>query len=300
MTRAGRLAELDAEAGIDLGHGIRPSREDADLAPVDDLADALTEVCAAYLRGKIAAADNPDVYQVIIHAGAGAITEDATAAAPTADPASGPPGASAEAPRRWPASHPAREDRCHVEDGPAISPSALRYIGCNATVSAMAHDADGSILAVGRRSRSAPAALRRAVRERDRYRCRFPGCESRKVDLHHIRYWSSGGQTSLANLVCLCKRHHRVVHDKGYIITGTGEFRTPAGTLIPHSPPLPRPVGDITTSHDASIAYHTIIPPHSGERLNLHEAIWTCLHNAELNAERRRQPQPRQQPQRAA
>jgi hypothetical protein len=46
--------------------------------------------------------------------------------------------------------------------------------------------------------------------------------------------------------------------------------------------------GDITTSHTAAIAYHTVVPPHSGERLNLHYAISVCLDNAE-NAARRRQ-----------
>ncbi len=244
---------------------------------MEDLADALTEVCASFLQGKIATADNPDVYQVIIHAGAAAITGDEPAgvSAETREPAAA-------------AAHPARQDRCHVEDGPALSPSALRYIGCNATISTMVHDASGAILAVGRRTRKAPPALRRAVLERDRHRCRFPGCQSRKVDLHHIRYWSNGGQTSLDNLTSLCKRHHRLVHDKGYIITGSGQFRTPKGILIPHSPPLPQADGDITTSHDADVAYHTIVPPYSGERLSLHEAIWICLSNAEIKAERQR------------
>ena len=47
--------------------------------------------------------------------------------------------------------------------------------------------------------------------------------------------------------------------------------------------PLPRGSG-----HEADIACHTIVPPYSGERLNLHDAIFICLANAE-NAERRRQ-----------
>ena len=96
-----------------------------------------------------------------------------------------------------PESHPAWPGRCHLEDGDAISPATLQMIACNATLSAMLHDADGSILNVGRRTRKLSAALRRAVRERDRHRCRYPGCESRRVDAHHIRYWSNGGQTKL-------------------------------------------------------------------------------------------------------
>jgi hypothetical protein len=90
-------------------------------------------------------------------------------------------------------------------------------------------------------------------------------------------------------MTCLCRRHHRLVHDKGYIITPSGQFHTPKGALIPHSPPLPHANGDITTSHDADITYHTIIPPHSGERLDLQEATWICLHNAQIKAQHRQQ-----------
>jgi hypothetical protein len=145
----------------------------------------------------------------------------------------------------------------------------------------MVHDASGTVLAVGRRTRKPPPALRQAVRERDRHRCRFPGCQSRKTDLHHIQHWANGGPTTLANLTSLCRRHHTAIHDKGYTITSEGQFHTRDGDLIPHSPPLPHNGGDITTSHDATITYHTIVPPHSGERLNLHEAIWVCFVQAE-------------------
>jgi hypothetical protein len=125
----------------------------------------------------------------------------------------------------------------------------------------MVHDADGSVLGVGRRTRTPSPALRRAVRERDQYRCRFPGCESRRVDLHHIRHWANGGPTSQHNMLCHCRRHHKIVHDKGYIITASGQFHTRDGKPIPHSPSLPRGAGDITTTHEAEVADHTIIPP---------------------------------------
>jgi 5-methylcytosine-specific restriction endonuclease McrA len=295
----------------DLENGEPPHRP-GDRVPVEDLADALTDVCTSYLRAKIARADNPDIYQVIIHAGAAAITNDAGSDAP--QPQDQPAGASAEASDapgpgqvdasivqpRWPIWHPAREDRCHAADGPAISAVALQLIGCNATISTMVHDADGAVLAVGRRTRTAPAALRRAVRERDHHRCRFPGCESRKVDLHHIQHWSNGGPTSRDNLILLCRRHHRVVHDKGYIITAARQFHTRDGKPIPHSPTLPRRTGDITTSHDATIAYHTIVPPCSGERLNLHDAIYICFANAKNKADKADRAAGHQQVPRAA
>jgi hypothetical protein len=161
----------------------------------------------------------------------------------------------------------------------------------------MLHDRQGNILDVGRRTRKVSAALRRAVRERDRYRCRFPGCESRRTDAHHVIYWSNGGQTKLSGLISLCKRHHALVHSKNFIIATIKDgfaFYTPQGTLIPPSPPLPQPAGDITGCHDAAITPATIIPPHSGERLDLHLAIWICFANARNNAERRQREQPAQ------
>jgi hypothetical protein len=92
--------------------------------------------------------------------------------------------------------HPADPGRCHVEDGPAVSAGTAQMLACTATVSWMLHDSAGQLLDLGRRRRHPNAALRRAVRERDKCRCRFPGCESRRVDLHHIVYWSNGGRTS--------------------------------------------------------------------------------------------------------
>jgi hypothetical protein len=312
-TPAQRLHRQDQEDGI-CWDGDKPPRQWPGTA-VQDLADALVEVCASYLRGKIVSADNADVYQVIIHAGAEALTtetpepaavpepagDSGPAAAGSPDPPGEPDGVPAETPAPPPAKapelpigHPAYLWRCHLDDGPAISPAALQLIGCNATISTMIHDADGSVLDVGRRSRKPSAALRRAVRERDRSRCQYPGCESRRTDAHHIRYWSNGGETSYRNLCSLCRRHHTLVHDKGILIAAVGNrfaFYTPQGALIPASPALPEVNGDITGCHDAAITPSTIIPPHSGERLDLHLAIWICFNNARVNAERRQDPQ---------
>ncbi|MFI5043355.1 MAG: HNH endonuclease signature motif containing protein [Acidimicrobiales bacterium] len=33
---------------------------------------------------------------------------------------------------------------------------------------------------------------------------------------HHIRYWEHHGSTDLDNLVLLCSRHHRLLHDGDY------------------------------------------------------------------------------------
>ena len=58
--------------------------------------------------------------------------------------------------------------------------------------------------------------MRRALQARDGG-CRFPGCSNHKfVDGHHIRHWADGGETSLDNLVLLCRFHHHLVHEGGY------------------------------------------------------------------------------------
>jgi HNH endonuclease len=180
--------------------------------------------------------------------------------------------------------------RSHIQDGLAISLTTLAFISCDATISTMIHDTAGAVLDVGRRTRKPPPALRRAVRERDGYRCQFPGCHSRRTDAHHIVHWANGGETRLTNLISLCKRHHALVHDKGYLIATTPAgfaFYSPRGTAIPNSPPLRAGPGDITTTHGAVITPTTIIPPNSGGRLDLNLAIWIAFSNARINAERR-------------
>ena len=72
--------------------------------------------------------------------------------------------------------------------------------------------AGGPVLSVGRPTRTVPPHIRRALEERDRG-CRFPGCASRFTEAHHVRHWADGGETSLSNLLLLCRRHHRAVHE---------------------------------------------------------------------------------------
>ena len=76
----------------------------------------------------------------------------------------------------------------------------------------MWHAADGSVLDAGRKTRTVPPTIRRALEYRDKH-CRFPGCGSKYCDAHHIRHWARGGETKLDNLSLLCVRHHRAVHE---------------------------------------------------------------------------------------
>jgi hypothetical protein len=102
--------------------------------------------------------------------------------------------------------------KAHFEDKPWLSPATARRLSCDASLVTVLEDEPGQVLNVGRRSRIVPPHIRRALRERDGV-CQYPGChESQYVDAHHIQHWADGGETSLDNLVTLCRNHHRQLH----------------------------------------------------------------------------------------
>ena len=73
-------------------------------------------------------------------------------------------------------------------------------------------------LNLSRKHRLVQPALRRALEARDRG-CRFPGCShDRWLDAHHVVHWADGGETSLGNTLLLCSRHHRLLHEGGFVI----------------------------------------------------------------------------------
>jgi hypothetical protein len=152
---------------------------------------------------------------------------------------------------------------CALEDGSGVAPETARRLACDATV-----------VRDGRRSRTISQALRRALRSRDRG-CRFPGCENRRfVDAHHIRHWAKGGATSLDNLVLLCRRHHRAVHEGGYRVDAQGRFYYPWGGRLVHAPPLPRGDPAELVSRQRSVDIdETTCGRGCGDRLDLAAAV---------------------------
>ena len=125
-------------------------------------------------------------------------------------------------------------------DGVRVCAETSRRLACDAAVVPMVHGGNGEVLNVGRKTRTVPAHIRRALEERDRG-CRYPGCGSRFNDAHHVRHWADGGETSLLNLVLLCRRHHRAVHEgrakMGLDREGKAVFFTRAGKVIGNAPP---------------------------------------------------------------
>jgi len=127
-----------------------------------------------------------------------------------------------------------------VEGAGNIAAETARRVSCDAGVVHWLDQNNGEPLSIGRKSRSIPPAIRRALQRRDRG-CRFPGCtNNRFVDAHHIVHWADGGETSVENLVLMCGHHHRLVHERGYRIArttdGAIEFSNPDGAVIPTGP----------------------------------------------------------------
>ena len=121
--------------------------------------------------------------------------------------------------------------------GPALALETVRRLGCDCTVVGIVEGRDGEPLNIGRKSRSIPPAIKRALRARDGG-CRFPGCDrTRFCDGHHVKHWADGGETKLGNLVTLCGFHHKLVHEGGFGVTVTDDgvfvFTRPDGKRIP-------------------------------------------------------------------
>ena len=160
-----------------------------------------------------------------------------------------------------------------------------RRVACDAGVVVLSHGVDGEVLDVGRRTRTVPSALRRAVQSRDRNQCQFPGCESHRCDAHHVEHWADGGATRLQNLLSLCRFHHRAVHEQGLRVVrgdGDGQFRflRPDGAPLPAEPPVPSWAGAPLAPVDArlaaagiSIGPNTATPDWYGESLDLTAAL---------------------------
>jgi hypothetical protein len=99
---------------------------------------------------------------------------------------------------------------------------------------------DGCILDQKRVRRSPTIAQRREIARRDKG-CRFPSCSFADfTQVHHVVPWIAGGETNQSNLITLCGRHHRAVHELGWSVRGDTDelvtFKGPHGHVMTSSP----------------------------------------------------------------
>jgi hypothetical protein len=133
------------------------------------------------------------------------------------------------------------DGRCAIEGSKVPLPlSEAEMLSCDAIIRpTFIRGLD--LVATGHDQRLVNRAQRRALHVRDGG-CRFPGCAAtRFLDAHHVDHWIRGGRTTLANLLLLCRFHHRLHHRGGFTIHATakpGEFRfyEPGGVEIGRAP----------------------------------------------------------------
>ena len=313
-TAEGDTAAADtAEAAMEqVSEGLKPTFAQRQ-------ADAIGVLAECALAGGLDRGTAGDRYQVVVHVDAGALAEapDVPAGTPAAQAAPARPGGAPGArtrpgspdrsmrrsPHPCPGPDPAPPTPAQHLDAapPAAAPAAgsqtvldeaggihvsqetARRLACDAATVNMQHGAGGEILDVGRRTRTISPALRRALVARDR-QCQFPGCQNRRCDAHHLRHWADGGATALDNLVLLCRRHHRAVHEEGFGVTlaakGGVRFVRPDGRPLPEAPAAPAwsgeplaPVMARLEREGVAIDPHTATPAWRGERLDVGWAV---------------------------
>jgi Domain of unknown function (DUF222) len=107
--------------------------------------------------------------------------------------------------------------QCEIEGfGPIPRVTAERLL-CDCALGRVAVRGRSQIIDLGRRTRTVPDRLRRAIVLRDEH-CQFPECRAPAswCDAHHLVHWTLGGETNLENCTLLCRRHHVAVHEGGW------------------------------------------------------------------------------------
>jgi len=155
--------------------------------------------------------------------------------------------------------------RCSFEHGPSVSAETSRRLSCDCSIVPIIENGDGEPLNVGRKTRSIPPALHRALNSRDKGCCCFPGCpNTRYLDGHHIKHWAHGGETKLSNLLSLCRFHHRQVHEGNVVVRvlddGAVRFLTQDGRSFDSTAPdRTRPLSD----------WHQLVKDHEEQGLSI-------------------------------
>ncbi len=221
-------------------------------------ADALARMAESYLQCDSRPLNTADSHQVVVHVDAETLKER--------DPG-----------------------RCNIERGPSLPLETVRRLTCDASLVRIAESRDGEPLDVGRKTRTIPPAIRRALNSRDAGCC-FPGCTYQHyLDAHHIEHWADGGETKLSNLITLCRPHHRLVHEGSVAVEalegGGWRFLRPDGReyqSIRHNPST-HEWSELHAAHaerGLRIDSDTAVTRWRGERMDYELGVWVLCSQA--------------------
>ncbi len=132
-----------------------------------------------------------------------------------------------------------------LEDGPMIPSEVARRLACDGRIQPVVDGPSGEPLGIGRRSRMVPHWLMRLLKDRDRG-CVVNGCgRTLGLQAHHLAHWAHGGRTDMDNLVLVCRRCHRKIHDEGFRLVrnqyGNVRVLRPDGRPVMNRPAPMRP-----------------------------------------------------------
>jgi hypothetical protein len=194
-----------------------------------------------------------------------------------------------------------------LHGGGWLGGESLLRLACDAAVVVVKIDAQGHVLDVGRRQRTIPPAILRALLARDRH-CQFPGCAAQAfIEAHHVDHWAHGGKTRLDNLTSLCHRHHAAVHEGGCRVEhgedgGAPRFFDASGRLLEAAPrPAPTAAGPLALaelaceqeSQGVVIDRCTSLPHWDGTPADIGAAVSALWRRVERAAQRAGEHDPR-------
>ncbi|MDO9176659.1 MAG: DUF222 domain-containing protein, partial [Actinomycetota bacterium] len=116
----------------------------------------------------------------------------------------------------------------------------IRRWACIGTLTPVVAAADGTRLLLGRETRLANRAQRRALRVLYQS-CGLCDVPFDHCQIHHVTWYTLGGLTDLENMLPLCSKHHHLVHEGGWILRlatdRTLTITRPGGHVSIHDPP---------------------------------------------------------------
>ena len=116
----------------------------------------------------------------------------------------------------------------------------IRRWACVGSITPVVVSADGVRLLLGRETRIANRAQRRALRVLYRT-CALCETPFDLCQVHHVDWFTLGGRTDIQDLLPLCSKHHHLVHEGGWVLhlapDRTLTITKPGHNISTHPPP---------------------------------------------------------------